>query len=48
MAKLNKVKLVKKLSRQIKIPPGKVVPSRKNRTKRADWKRELKEQIKDE
>ena len=50
-AKLNKIKMVKKLSRQTRIPPAKVIPSGKDKRKkekRANWKKEIKEQMENE
>ena len=42
--KINKQKVVKKLARETKIPPGKIIPSKKSRQKneKFDWKKELK------
>jgi hypothetical protein len=42
--KINKKKVVKKLSRETKIPPAKIIPSKKSRQKseKFDWKKELK------
>ena len=49
--KLNKVKVVKKLARKTRIPPGRVMAAgkdRKNRQSRSDWKKEVEAQLENE
>jgi len=48
--KINKKKIVKKLSRAIKIPPAKIISSGKEKKKyrRAGWKKELWELAREE
>ncbi len=49
-AKLNKVKTVKRISRSARVPPGRVIASRKDKRKhagRSAWRHELRARMAD-